>query len=994
MRLERLRITAVGPFAGTEEIDFDALTRGGLFLLEGPTGAGKSTVLDAITFALFGQPAGEATSADRLRSHFAAPGTAPEVQLTFSVGGQRLRITRVPEHERPKKRGGGTTTQKASVHLEKHDGTRWVSVSSTIAEVALDIDQRIRLNRQQFTKVVLLPQGEFATFLRAGAKDRADVLTQIFGTAFYDQLTAQLVAWRRDATRERELADLAVVKAASELGGAAGFDHEQRAVLEAAVAASDDEALSGLETALRAAVDETELTESAAVDRRARAATSLDHLAALRAAYAELADLLARQARHEAEAGLHAERLIELERARAAAPVSIVLRQRADARRQLDRRRDEVVALPLGLTGEETTEDADGFEQLARDWDATAAELRPVASTEAALADRRASAHAFDEAIEAFEEQLKSIGVRRLDLPSLIDDAEAEVARLADLAARTTGLELAHDTAVARLAAATSLLTVDRELAAARARQVEAREARNSAVEHRLELLRRHLDGMAAHLAARLEDGAPCPVCGGTEHPLPAALSDSDVTALELEEAERLEGEAARALDLAAASVAALEARRASLEATADGYDVDTATTQAGAVLVELEVARAGAGALDAARTALAGLRAESEAADRVEKEAREELARLQTLRTQALAHVQRDENTVRLALAEFDSVAERMAALHARAEAARVAAAAVRDLAAARAALVVVADDCAQVCAEAGFADPDQAAAAVRSSAAIEDLAAAVAAWETESGVLAEIAADPRLRDLDPQGADAVLAAYDEASRRHAEAHREVELAAAERTRREQRLAGFVDHRAVLARRREEQAAVHAGTAAIHRIASLANGTSGNPKMTLSTYVLRQRFENVVAAANLRLDRMSSGRYQLERTDEAERKVEQAGLGLRVVDLHTGEVRSPTSLSGGETFYTSLALALGLADVVRAEAGGVDLDTLFIDEGFGTLDTETLELVMDVVDDLRDGGRAVGIVSHVSDLKDQITERLEIRRTSPTGPSTTRVVA
>ena len=138
----------------------------------------------------------------------------------------------------------------------------------------------------------------------------------------------------------------------------------------------------------------------------------------------------------------------------------------------------------------------------------------------------------------------------------------------------------------------------------------------------------------------------------------------------------------------------------------------------------------------------------------------------------------------------------------------------------------------------------------------------------------------------------------------------------------------------------------------------------------------------------------MSAGRYALERTDETERRTDQAGLALLVVDRHTGEQRSPRSLSGGETFYTSLALALGLADVVRAEAGGVDLDTLFIDEGFGTLDAETLDLVMDVIDDLRDGGRAVGIVSHVADLKDQVTERLEIRRTHPQGPSHVRLHA
>ena len=175
--------------------------------------------------------------------------------------------------------------------------------------------------------------------------------------------------------------------------------------------------------------------------------------------------------------------------------------------------------------------------------------------------------------------------------------------------------------------------------------------------------------------------------------------------------------------------------------------------------------------------------------------------------------------------------------------------------------------------------------------------------------------------------------------------------------------------------------------------LAGLAKGMEGQRRVALTTYVLRHWFGQVVAAANVRLAAMSAGRYELRRTDEAASKRERTGLTLAVIDRHTGEERSPRSLSGGETFYTSLALALGLADVVKAEAGGVDLDTLFIDEGFGTLDADTLDQVMTVIDDLRERGRAVGIVSHVADLKDRIAERLEVRRLAD-GSSAVRVIA
>ena len=186
---------------------------------------------------------------------------------------------------------------------------------------------------------------------------------------------------------------------------------------------------------------------------------------------------------------------------------------------------------------------------------------------------------------------------------------------------------------------------------------------------------------------------------------------------------------------------------------------------------------------------------------------------------------------------------------------------------------------------------------------------------------------------------------------------------------------------------------ALAAATASVIHLAGLAKGMDGHRRVALTTYVLRHWFEQVVAAANLRLNVMSSGRYELRRSDEAQARRQRTGLTLTVIDRYTGEERSPASLSGGETFYTSLALALGLADVVKAEAGGVDLQTLFIDEGFGSLDEQTLDQVLAVIDELRDRGRAVGIVSHVADLKDRVTDRLEVRRL-PDGSSSARVVA
>ena len=291
------------------------------------------------------------------------------------------------------------------------------------------------------------------------------------------------------------------------------------------------------------------------------------------------------------------------------------------------------------------------------------------------------------------------------------------------------------------------------------------------------------------------------------------------------------------------------------------------------------------------------------------------------------------------------------------------------------------------------GFATLEEARAANIVASKQEDLQQQVAAWDRTLAALIAAARAPDLAGLDPAAADgtreraqAAAAARERAADAEASVRAAYELLDSRRQRFGERLADLLaaeDGADLLAERTET----------VIRLAALAKGMDGHRRVALTTYVLRHWFGQVVAAENVRLAVMSSGRYQLRRSDEGENRRQRAGLTLSVIDRHTGEERSPKSLSGGETFYTSLALALGLADVVRAEAGGVDLDTLFIDEGFGSLDPDTLDQVLGVIDELRDRGRVVGIVSHLADLKDRIAERLEVRR-CPDGSSTVRVVA
>ncbi|MCW2495716.1 SbcC/MukB-like Walker B domain-containing protein, partial [Jatrophihabitans sp.] len=298
---------------------------------------------------------------------------------------------------------------------------------------------------------------------------------------------------------------------------------------------------------------------------------------------------------------------------------------------------------------------------------------------------------------------------------------------------------------------------------------------------------------------------------------------------------------------------------------------------------------------------------------------------------------------------------------------------------------------------ATAGFADLAAARAAVLPARQSDELRALVRQWGSIAAARHGAVTAQEFAGLDPAEAEMLQtdttsqASLLQAALAEAEAAARRLAVAAERAQAAQ--LRFVAARAEADAVAGEHEALDVATAPVVHLARLAKGMSGNRRVNLTTYVLRQWFEQVVRAANARLTGMSSGRYELVRVDEGTTKAERTGLTLQVLDKHTGEQRSTRSLSGGETFYTSLALALGLADVVRAEAGGVELDTLFIDEGFGSLDAETLDQVMEVIDELRNRGRTVGIVSHVAELKHRIAERIEVRRL-PDGSSTLRVVA
>jgi exonuclease SbcC len=1037
MRLHHLRLRAFGPFATEQAVDFEQLGAGGLFLLDGPTGAGKTSVLDAITFALYGP--GERGGDGRLHSQFASAEVDPQVVLEFSLRGVRQRITRSPEHVRPKRRGDGVTVEAARVHLQRLEDGEWRSRSSNKAEVAEMLTDEIGLTRDQFTQVVVLPQGEFMRFLRASDDERRVVLTRLFGTQFYDSITDELDRRRQVASRDLDALSQRVRNCVAAAAEAAGLEPDHRDELVDLVQSERAvrlEEIAGVLQATRSATaDAAESATAELEDAReaaAHAETDADRLSRFLAAW------VASQA-HEAARSDHDELAQLLAEAQRAEPVRALLDALTDAELLVQSSRSAAVALVEAgaaedaalaesrsavLSGSAAAELGERSADLAR----RAAELQHLVDREATQTIVDAAAASAADALTAALARAQRLDARGQALPAelaQVERAGAEASRhaaTADAARERVELLERRQLAAARAAALTpSIQAARRTRADADEAYLAAREAHVAAAEARLA-------NIAAELSVHLHDGVGCPVCGSERHPAPAQPAPGAIDAGAVAAAATLRDAAELEQRRAQAELHELEREHAGWSAVADGHAPGGASPEH-ARSPQRRAERAAE--LAAAREDLAlaeradGVRARL---DREKAQLEVECAALASSSSAAAAEVAAAQAAadatghaadelrehLRDAAAQHASVAARQQALRAGSERAAALADASRECQRAVRARDAARSRVRREAVARGFADLDAARRAVRTPSEHAAAERAVRDWTAEgdrlqvalsAGEFAELTAfaedverrgdaegadDVALRPLDLK-ASRVAADQARAGARRAQQRLAELTGAAERSR--HALARFEAARADVDAAQRELAALALDAEPVVYLARLAKGVSGRRRVALTTYVLRYWFEQVVAAANVRLADMSSGRYELVRVDEAGSRVERAGLTVQVVDQHTGEQRSTRSLSGGETFYTSLALALGLADVVKAEAGGVDLDTLFIDEGFGTLDADTLEHVMTVIDELRDGGRTVGIVSHVSDLKDRIAERVEVRKL-PDGSSALRVLA
>ena len=1082
MILHNLEFEAFMAYPKRQEINFDTLNNAGVFLLNGPTGAGKTTILDAICYALYGETSSDRESAKLHSTYAAHSGTKPRVLLDVTLHGKRLRIDRTPAYNKPITRGarkGQMREESAKATLaelapgaDPSDEKAWTPISSSVAEVNRTIAERTHLTKEQFLKVVLLPQGQFAQFLKSKPKERKELLKKMFPVEHYEQLFDALLEESKKAQQdvaqdentqrgylERARAEMLALQALLDAADpeAEGTDTEGSAVegfveageepenltAESVTAETLDAWVAGgveraRETSTREKQEQQRLTDEA--DQNTRL---LAERAQLQADWREYEQLCERRTRLTERAEGHKAQSEELAQARAAAPLHAQYTQvHAESQALAAREQEQSAcasaleengrALLAALRDEETSADVTFPEETTfaalpdlepaeqeTQLEALLDTLRVLQKKDAQLTDEEAAVAALLKQANALEQDKARAEKTLSDLTAAAEQLAEELAgySTADeertLAAHlVTEAQQKHDAAQqmqqkldaasAAVAAAQkqSKRTATAEQKAQEKWQASAQQALAATEEFKnLQVLR--LAQASSLLARELKDGEPCAVCGSVEHPAPAQIAEGEqlVERADLDAAKEREDKAhkqARTHELAKdratkahqeASEALAAARTQYETLAAQGEcDVEQTAAQLQEAQTRLTQAQSRVTARDGVLAKVERVRSEQQKAQEALRTIESAAVEAQTRHRDAAARCEAAAAQLAPARAAV-GFAQRVEAVEGYRAAHQRLARAVLLLGQARERHALAAAQAERLLAESSFESAELVQAAVRTPERVDALEQAVAAYELEHARLLEgfgreaIVAVAARAAAGEQAPDDLQGVREQVEQLRAAAHR--------LTLREGERESMLRSLHVL---RGEYAAFRAKTAQRYdraqMLANLAAAARGDTlggyehQVDLVSYVLGAEFERILHSASLHLDRMSEGRYGMVFSDHrAKGSRSGGGLNLEITDTWTGEPREASSLSGGESFLASLSLALGLAEVVQANNGGIELDTLFIDEGFGTLDAETLDMVMGTIESLRDSGRTIGLISHVEEMKNRIPAQIVVEK-------------
>ena len=878
MKPIQLVLSAFGPYVERTVIDFSALGEEGLFLIAGDTGAGKTTIFDAISFALYGEASGgkEKRKSKSFHSDYVSDQTETYVELTFRHRGETWWIRRNLEYQRPakkKKDGMETTTRQAADAQMRNEDT-----GEEILRMD-DVNRRVRellgLTQDQFTQTVMIAQGDFLKILTASSDDRKKLFRDLFHTNLYVDLQSRLQEKNRACADEQKALEQVILSAEGKIDPEAEFA-EREILLSYCGQIQHTDALCALLARL------IEQEKAAQEQARAQKKEAADQIGALIAAVTEgervnrdFADWESKRARLAALTAGQGE--IDAQRAALAA-----------ARRAQQLETDEAL-----------------MRRTRRDMDAQ----------RAALSEAQAALEQAEKALPEAETRMKEAESRGGEIHALLAQAK-QMEDCLPVLGEVERLKAALDTQKREL----QRLTADSSRA-----QAAYTAAQNS-----------YYLSQAGLLARELKAGQPCPVCGSTAHPCPAQITPETVTRQALEQAakrretaEKAQSDAATRL---AANRAALDEREDRLRALKIGAD-ETRQRLAARIDAAHQAAADRQQEIDAARSAYQALDKRKTAAQSAVDAAQKQLAALEKdLRAQTEAF-------------------EQKRAAH-------------------------------------GFEDEASYRLAKRTNADIERLDREIRNYDEQKRTLA--AQTHELEDKLSGRQKTDLAALQ--NRRAAALDRQAKAENAEKA----MVRKLTLHESAEREIRQANAAIQKKRGKWQIIQELytccAGIAAGNPraKLTFEAYVQQYYFRFVVAAANKRLTRLTDGMFTLRVMREAANRVSQSGLDLEVLDRSTGQARDVSTLSGGESFLASLALALGLSDAVQSQSGQIRMDAMFIDEGFGSLDENALRSSIDVLLELADGKRLIGIISHVQELEERIDKQIVVTKT-PNG-STVRM--
>ena len=937
MRPEKLTISAFGPYADRTEIDFSRLGDSGLYLITGDTGAGKTTIFDAITFAFYGQASGQVRDSAMFRSKYADTAMETFVELVFSYQGKKYQVFRSPEYMAPKKRGTGLTLRKAEAQLIYPDERQPVTKARDVTRA---IEELLGLDYEQFTQIAMIAQGDFQKLLLAGTVQRGEIFRQIFHTGIYQQVQLKLKDAARSRYKEydemrRSIAQyLDGVKLRQREGTEAEeFEELKKGKFEGKLERS-------LEI-LKSFIDQGEKRESELLkqeqelDQKIRTMENMLHLSAQKRNLEQKKDL----ARKQLE-----QLLPDLEKASGEAEKYKDADQKCEALGILIREKQEQLKKYQVL------------EQLKKELDEIRMQLKKCRAGQEANIRQEQQLH---KDMEQLKKERSLLENSQLDLQKAITEKEKRTQRKSELNGLETGMREFKD-----LYEATKEQQKKYQAAYEKAQQQS---------EYYQQIFHSFLDAQAGILAQELKENEPCPVCGSLSHPHPRMISKGRTVTQEILDNEKIKLDKLEKIS----ADQSLEAGKLKERSNASWKQIVSGAEE---LLEEFQEfrkeAKNGNGQAGDFRTVwkqmILMINREKEQcenllteSDRKIREAEENTKRKQKVE-KLLENLEKEKDILQEKKNSCDREQAGLTTKASENEKQQKNAAEEIRQAHPEAGKEVLEKEIREKQQE--YIDLKENSRKMKET--LERFQAEKARITSTIKTLEE-----QQKEIGEIREDEIREQYTESTMQKTElAEKRKELFSIQ--------SGNLEIFRKVQKRKEEMTKAEAEYVWMKNLSDTANGNlNGKAKIELETYIQMAYFDRILRRANVRLMTMSSGQYELKRQEQSENRKEKAGLDLNVIDHYNGTERSVKTLSGGESFQASLSLALGLSDEIQASAGGIRLDSMFVDEGFGSLDEESLSQAVKALSSLADGHRMVGIISHVAELKDRIENKIIVTK-------------